>query len=243
MTRAQAASSRGLRTWLQRATPPRGARRSTLRMLLARLLATAAEYHLLPPSHRDAPRQHTAQRLGRAHRGPWPRRPSAGADRRSSSSGAGAASSSSAAPAPAPRDPLLQRDCPIWRVPDDDDGGAAAAPDPDSLPAPSPARMGRPPWALPGGVQMGGGVPMGDGMTIQLPRQITDALGRWLVDRAAGGACGGCMRAAAHAHTCGKLPRDLQAPTRPCSQPIHPSHANRAQPPCAPSSRQAAPST
>lgn len=72
-------------------------------------------------------------------------------------------------------DPLLQRDCPVWRVPEGADNDPPP-PDPDSLP--DPMRMGRPPWALPGGAQLpgGGGTPMG-GITFQLPRSLADALG------------------------------------------------------------------
>lgn len=75
-------------------------------------------------------------------------------------------------------DPIAQRPCPIWHVPEGDDATAAVGPDPETLPPPQTDRIGRPPWFLPGGVQlpMGGGGG-GGGVTFQLPPQLADALG------------------------------------------------------------------
>jgi hypothetical protein len=98
----------------------------------------------------------------------------------SGSGGAGAGAGGRPSGSASSQDPLLQRPCPIWRVPEGADG-ASAAPDPDSLPDPSPNRLGRPPWVLPGGgvpLMFGGaGAPAGGAVTFQLPQSLADALG------------------------------------------------------------------
>jgi hypothetical protein len=99
---------------------------------------------------------------------------------------AGPARGAGTRPQPEHGDPLLSRDCPIWRVLEgtsgsrSGSGSSGAPPDPDSLPPPSANQMGRPPWALPGGTPVpgvsGGGMPIG-GFTFQLPRAVAGALG------------------------------------------------------------------